>query len=128
MDRNKLIKDLDDADLFIRGRCLSPNSPLNEYDISIFQDIAVTCDQAARILEKYTIVPYNVGDTLYYISRYTGDIEADTVKFITVTKNGAKPILEHHNTRFWEDYTFGYNVFWTEAEAIEAKKKLEKQV
>ena len=89
------------------------------------QDAARACDEAARILEKYKIVPYNVGDTLYYINRYSGNIETDTVKFITITKNGSKPILEHHNIRFWEDNMFGYNVFWTEAEAIEAKKKLE---
>ncbi len=53
MDRNKLIKDLDEADLFIRGRCLSSDSPLNEYDISILQDAAAACNQAARYLEKY---------------------------------------------------------------------------
>ena len=125
VDTEKLIRELDSADLFLRNRARCIPVPLNEYDIMLLQDAATACDSAARILEKCTIVPYNVGDTLYYISRYTGEIETDTVKFITITKNGAKPILEHHNTRFWEDYMFGYNVFWDEAEAIEAKKKLE---
>lgn len=62
MDRNKLIKDLDEADLFIRGRCLSPDSPLNEYDIALFRDAATACNQAARLLENYTILPYNSGN------------------------------------------------------------------
>jgi hypothetical protein len=91
----------------------------------LLQDAAKACDDAARFLEKSTIVPYNVGDVLYYINRHTGEIETDTVKFITVTKDGAKPILEHHNIRFWKYYTFGVNAFWTEAEAIEAKNKRE---
>ena len=127
IDKGQLIKDLDSSDLFLRNRSRCTTAPLNEYDVMLLQDAATACDVAARILEKYTIVPYNVGDTLYYISRYTGEIETDTVKFITVTKNGAKPILEHHNIRFWEDNVFGYNVFWTEAEALEAKKKLERE-
>lgn len=125
VDTEKLIRELDSADLFLRNRAKCVPAPLNEYDIMLLQDAAAACDSAARILEKSTIIPYNVGDTLYYISKYTGEIETDTVKFITVTKNGAKPILEHHNTKFWEDNMFGYNVFWTEAEAVEAKKKLE---
>lgn len=124
-DNEQLISELDSADLFLRNRAKALSSPLTEYDIMLLHDAAKACDEAARLLENNTIVPYKVGDTLYFISRYTGEIETDTIKFITVTKNGAKPILNRHNTHFWEDYLFGYNVFWTEAEAIEAKKKLE---
>jgi hypothetical protein len=125
VDTEKLIRELDSADLFLRNRAKCAPAPLNEYDIMLIQDAAKACDEAARLLEKSAFAPFNVGDTVYYISKYTGNIETDTVKFITITKNGAKPILEHHNTRFWEDNMFGYNVFWTEAEAIEAKKRLE---
>lgn len=125
VDIEKLVEELNSADLFLRNRAKCVSSPLNEYDIMLRQDAAKAFNETARILEKGTFVPFSVGDTLYYISKYTGKIETDTVKFITITKNGAKPILEHHNTRFWEDNMFGYNVFWTEAEAIEAKKKLE---
>lgn len=125
VDTKKLIRDLNSADLFLRNRTKCAPAPLNEYDIMLLQDAAKACDDAARLLEKSTIVPYSVGDTLYYINNRTGELETDTVKFITVTKNGAKPILEHHNIRFWETYMFGYNVFWTEAEAVEAKKSLE---
>jgi hypothetical protein len=125
IDNKQLISELDSADLFLRNRSKALPTPLTDYDIMLLQDAAKACDQAARLLEKSTIVPYNVGDTIYFISRYTGKIETDTVKFITVTKNGPKPILERHTIRFWEDYTFGYNVFWTEAEAIEAKNKQE---
>lgn len=125
IDKKQLISELDSADLFLRNRTSGVPAQLNDFDIMILQDIAKTCDQAARILENYTIVPYNIGDKLYYISVDTGEIEVDTVKFITVTKDGPKPILERHNTRFWNYYTLGVNVFWTEAEAIAAKKKLE---
>lgn len=69
-------------------------------------------------------MPYKVGDTLYYIDARTGNIETDTIKFITITKTGSKPILEQHNIKFWKYYTFGENVFWTEQEAIEAKAKI----
>lgn len=122
-----LVSDLDSSDLFLRNRSKCATAPLNEYDIMLLQDAAAACDKAARLLEKSTIVPFNVGDTIYFISRYTGQVETDTVKFITVTKNGAKPILERHNTKFWEDNMFGYNVFWTEPEAQEAKRRLEAQ-
>ena len=123
--KQQLIKELDSADLFLRNRSKALPTPLTDYDIMLLQDAADACDEAARLLEKHTVVPYNIGDTLYYINRRTGAIETDTVKFITITKDGAKPILEHHNTRFWKYYTFGVNVFWTEAEAIEAKNKKE---
>jgi hypothetical protein len=126
VDTKKLIKEFDSADLFLRNRAGCTPAPLNEYDIMLLKDTAKACDDAARFLEKSTIVPYNVGDVLYYINRHTGEVETDTVKFITVTKDGAKPILEHHNIRFWKYYTFGVNTFWTEAEAIEAKNKMEK--
>lgn len=125
VDLEKLISELDSADLFLRNRSKAPSAPLNKYDVMLLQDAAKACDEAARLLEKSTFVPYNVGDTLYYIDKRTGEIDTDTVKFITLTKNGAKPILERHNIRFWEDYLFGYNVFWTETEAIEAKNKKE---
>lgn len=122
-----LVSDLDSSDLFLRNRSKCATAPLNEYDIMLLQDAATACDKAARLLEKSAIVPFNVGDIIYFVSRYTGQIETDTVKFITVTKNGAKPILERHNTKFWEDNMFGYNVFWTEPEAQEAKRRLEAQ-
>ena len=125
IDTTELISDLESADLFLRNRSKCAPAPLNDYDIMLLQDAAKACDKAARLLEKSTIVPFNVGDTLYFVSKYTGEVETDTVKFITITKNGAKPILEHHNIRFWEDYMFGYNVFWSEPEAQEAKKRLE---
>jgi hypothetical protein len=123
-----LVRELDTADLFLRDRIKAKPTPLTEYDIMLLQDAANASHQAARLLEKSTIVPYNVGDTLYYISKYTGEIETDTVKFITITKNGAKPILEHHNIRFWEDNMFGYNVFWSEAEAVAKLEEINKEI
>ena len=80
---------------------------------------------AEHILNKnITFVPYKPGDILYYIDRETGKLETDTIKYITITKEGAKPILADHNIRFWEDYTFGVNVFLskTAAEKVLNKK------
>ena len=124
-DLKKLISELDSADLFLRNRSKAKPDPLNEYDIMLLQDAAKACDTAARVLEKNTIVPYSVGDTLYYIDRHTGKVETDRVKFITVTKAGPKPILDRHNTRFWEMYELGVNVFWSIEELEDYKAKQE---
>lgn len=81
-------------------------------------------------LAKYLIangvmlLPYKVGDKIYYIDRHTNKVEEDTIKFITITKNGPKPILTWHNTGFWEYCVFGSNVFFTKEEATAAAEKI----
>lgn len=80
-------------------------------------------------LAKYLIangvmlLPYKVGDKIYYIDRHTNKVEEDTIKFITITKNGPKPILTRHNKHFWEYYVFGVNVFLNREAAEAAVKK-----
>ena len=64
-----------------------------------------------------TVLPCNVGDKIYYIDRYTDKIDEDTVKFLTITKNGAKPILTYHNIKFWDFYELGKTAFLTKDEA-----------
>lgn len=64
-----------------------------------------------------TVLPCNVGDKIYYIDRYTGKIDDDTVKFLTITKNGIKPILTSHNIKFWDFYELGKTAFFTKDEA-----------
>ena len=122
-----LVRELDTADLFIRDRIKAKPTPLTEYDIMLLQDAANACHEAARIFENHTVVPFNVGDTLYYIED-TGEIETDIVKFITITKNGAKPILTHCNIKFWENYIIGFNAFWTEAEAVAKLEEINKEI
>lgn len=124
INKEELIKDLDQADLFLRNRSNALPQPLNEFDIVLLQDAAKACNEAARILEKSVILSYSPGDILYYIDKRTGEIDTDTVKFITITKSGPKPILERHNRRFWEDYQFGINVFCSRIEAETAKRKV----
>ena len=68
--RDRLIKELDSADLFLRNRANSSPAPLNDYDIEEMLDIAKICDEAARTLEKAIIPPCKVGDTVYV---YSGD-------------------------------------------------------
>jgi hypothetical protein len=67
-----------------------------------------------------TVLPCNVGDKIYYIDRYTGKLDEDTVKFLTITKSGAKPILKRHNIKFWDFYKWGKSVFANRAEAESA--------
>ena len=53
-DYEKIIKELDGADLFLRNRANSEPAPLNEYDIEALHDIAKICDEAARLIEDLT--------------------------------------------------------------------------
>ncbi len=94
-------------------------------------EIIVSTDlsrSSGRLMDAYNIadtliangavvLPYKVGDKIYYIDRHTNKLEEDTIKFITITKHGCKPILTKHNTKFWEYYVFGANVFLTREEA-----------
>lgn len=69
-----------------------------------------------------TILPYRVGDKIYYIDRHTNKVEEDIIKFITITKSGPKPILTWHNKHFWKYYVFGVNVFLNRESAEAAIK------
>ena len=51
-DYEKIIKELDGADVFLRNRANSEPAQLNEYDIEALLDIAKMCDKAARIIEN----------------------------------------------------------------------------
>lgn len=83
-----------------------------------------TVDKAAdHLLANGVVVPpCKVGDKIYYLDRYSGEVEEDTVKFFTFTKNGVRPLLERHNKRFWEFYSWGKTVFLTKEEAEQALK------
>lgn len=80
---------------------------------------------AEHILNKnITFVPFKPGDILYYIDKETGKLETDIIKYITITKEGVKPILVNHNIRFWEIYTFGVDVFLSKIKAEKALNKM----
>ncbi len=63
-----------------------------------------------------TVLPCNVGDKIYFINRYTNKVDEDIVKFLTITKNGVKPILTRHNIKFWDFYELGKTAFFTREE------------
>lgn len=67
---DRLIKLLDEADLFLRNRANATPATLNDYDIEKLEDIAKICDEAARSLEKAIITPCKVGDTVWYLNRH----------------------------------------------------------
>lgn len=107
---------------------------MNEHDKLV--DIIISTDlsrSSGRLMDAYniadnliangvTILPYKPGDKIYYI--YNNTIEEDTIKFITLTRLGYKPILTRHNTKFWDYYMFGVNAFLSKEEAEAVKEKL----
>lgn len=48
----RIIKELDGADVFLRDRANGKPAPLNDYDIEALLDIADICNDAARSIEK----------------------------------------------------------------------------
>lgn len=97
--RDRLINDLDSADLFLRNRATSSSAPLNEYDIEEMLDIAKICDEAARTLEKAIIPPCKIGDTIYKINPYCLSIHSYEVvgfhlgEFPTLNGHKRKPYI-----------------------------------
>jgi hypothetical protein len=89
----------------------------DDYAVSIYEFIA------DRLIEAGVILPtVKVGQTVWYIDRYTGNIETDTVKYLTVTKSGIHAQLVYHNQKFWDIYRQGKDVFFTR-EAVETSLK-----
>lgn len=78
-------------------------------------------DMADYLIDSgVTVLLCKVGDKIFYIDRFTHNVEQETVKFLTITKNGVKPILTHHNIRFWDFYELGRNAFFTREQAVVA--------
>lgn len=83
-------------------------------------------EEADYLLEHGVIVPpCKVGDSLFYIDKYTGKVEKESVRYLTITKNGVCPILTWHNTRFWDMYRWGKDIFLTREDAEAALKARE---
>ena len=120
-DRDRLIKSLDGADLFLRNRATPTDAPLNEYDMEIMRNIAKTCDEAARVLEKAIIPPCKVGDKIYQTDGVR--IYESTISEITFTTH--KMICVTENIAF-DERAIGKTVFLTKEEAEEKLKELGK--
>lgn len=69
------------------------------------------------ISDRVMLLPFMPGEKLYYVDRLSGEVEEDTVRYLTVTNKGINIILTRHNTKFWNYYTFGATVFRTRQEA-----------
>ena len=139
--RERLIKKLDEADLFLRNRANAKPDPLNKYDISILKDIAKTCDEAARIIEKAIVPPCKVGQKVYsqrgcFFLPYEKDINKKDVIpceviAIKATKKGKyillKPLLietrgMRSSNKWFLFSAIGKTVFLTREEAEQALK------
>lgn len=114
---DRLIKSLDEADLYLRVRADSKPPVLNHYDIDELKDIAKTCDEAARTLEKAIIPPCKVGDTVWY--GWKDGVYPHTVKRIVMDEYGT--YVDTGSVFFPLDY-FGKCLFFKREEA-EAKPK-----
>lgn len=120
-DRDRLIELLDGADLFLRNRATPTDAPLNEYDMEIMRNIAKTCDEAARVLEKAIIPPCKVGDTVYYPYEYRNVVLEKTVIKIVIEKEDRWLDV---GVSFLPFENIGKTVFLTKEEAEEKLKEL----
>lgn len=115
----KLVELQKEAGEYLSNICIGHSCEQCPYDRN-----GIDCDAYVKadylIDHGVTILPCNVGDKIYYIDRHTQTIEEDTVKFLTITKSGIKPILESHNIKFWDFYKWGKSVFANRAEAESA--------
>lgn len=72
-------------------------------------------------------LPCEIGETIYYLDKNTGNIEEDEVKFFTITKEGITPILKWHNKNFWKMHKWEETVFRTRKEAEDKVKENSKR-
>ena len=121
--RERLIKKLDDADLFLRNRANAKPDPLNKYDISILKDIAKTCDEAARMIEKAIVPPCKVGDKAYIIEK-DNKIMRTNVIGVKVGHLGLYIMLEKDEEWFYiRECEIGKTLFFAEKEAFAKLKE-----
>lgn len=52
LTHQKIVSELDGADVFLRGRATSKTASLNEYDIEVLLGIANVCDEAADFIQR----------------------------------------------------------------------------
>lgn len=113
--RERLIEELDGADLFLRNRANSTPTPLNEYDIEAMLDIAKICDEAARVLERAIVPPCKVGDTVWFYDDFMWGLipcEVDKPYHCICGEEGSCTF----SASFTEE-DFGKTVFLTKEEA-----------
>lgn len=116
--KERLIKQLDDADLFLRNRANAKPDPLNKYDIAILKDIAETCDKAARALERAIVPPCKVGDMVFV--KYYGEIVNAYVTEFEINSKGivAKVYIDPDTDREYD----AEDIFLAKEEAEQALK------
>ena len=117
--RDRLIKNLDGADLYLRNRAKAKPAPLNEYDIETMLDIAKVLDEAARALEIAIVPPCKVGEKVYVVAVVTKKILECTVIGAWITE-GNWTIITDYGTIC--PLSCGDTVFLTREEAEQALK------
>lgn len=118
--KDRLIKQLDDADLFLRNRANAKPDPLNKYDIAILKDIAETCDKAARALERAIVPPCKVGDKIYIAAEVTKKIIECTIIGCWMCEGNCTVITDCGAIY---NLSFNETVFLTKEEAEQALRK-----
>ena len=121
--RDRLIKELDAADVFLRNRANAKPAPLNEYDVEAMLDIAKACDEAARVLERAIIPPCKVGDKVYCIVEDFDEVmEGHVRQFIVAEEIFVDCVIRGYFNQVFHSSKIGKTVFLTREEA-EAKLK-----
>lgn len=90
-DYEKIIKELDGADLFLRNRVDAKPAQLNKYDVEALLNISKVCDEAARIIEKLTS-PILIMNTDYVLPKEE-IIEAIQKSHIQIIPNVEQEII-----------------------------------
>lgn len=129
-ERERLIENLDGADVFLRNRANANSDTLNEYDKEILLDIAKTADEAARMLERAIVPPCKVGDTVYFLLEDNFPVHKWYISEETVTEVCSKGIFTsgyyppRDDLGSYSSYDlFGKEIFLTK-EAAEAEQAL----
>lgn len=77
--------------------------------LETINSIAMSTMDAATLADyllanKVCLLPFNVGDIIYYIDTESYTIETDIIERVTVTKKGFYPKLKKHTNGFWKAY------------------------
>ena len=120
---NKLIKELDAADVFLRNRANAKPAPLNEYDVETMIDIAKVCDEAARALERAIVPPCKVGDMVYCIIEGFEEVMEGHIRQLIVSEEiFVDCVIRGYFNQVFHSSKIGKTVFFSREEAVQALK------
>lgn len=76
----KIVSELDGADVFLRGRAASKSAPLNEYDIEVLLGIANVCDEAADFINRQQAEIEEKSNRLREVLPIVAELKTEAIK------------------------------------------------